>query len=276
MQDLQSPARERQAETTSAPAHSGSWRDHLKVHPAADLFPMMSEEELADLTKDVKDKGGLIHPVVFCGDELLDGRNRIEAGERSGLLDIECLKDKESRLRSQLGDGIDPYEYVLSANLHRRRLTSAQKRELIDRVLKAKPDASNATIAKQTKTTDKTVAKRRRKLESTSEIPKLEKTTGADGKKRKSRTPRARAEKKPEPVEHRITASPEISIEQRRAENARLDDDQAPDEVDKRVICVMNTIIKHAEGLTDDDTKRFFTDLSDALRMTCLARGIAR
>jgi hypothetical protein len=35
-----------------------SWRDHLPVHPAADLFPMMSELELDELAKDIKDKGG--------------------------------------------------------------------------------------------------------------------------------------------------------------------------------------------------------------------------
>jgi hypothetical protein len=50
--------------------------------------------------------------------------------------------------------------------------------------LKAKPEASNATVAKQVKADDKTVAKVRRKLESTSEIPKLKKTVGADGKSR--------------------------------------------------------------------------------------------
>jgi hypothetical protein len=39
---------------------------------------------------------------------------------------------------------------------------------------------SKATVAKQTKADDKTVAKVRRKLEATSEIPRLEKTTGRD------------------------------------------------------------------------------------------------
>jgi hypothetical protein len=137
---LQLPARARQGEVEASnpnldappfldrrnePTAARGWRDHIKVHCAADLFPMMSEEELAGLTKDIKDKGGLIHPVVFCGDELLDGRNRIEAGERSGLLDIECLKDKDCPLRTNLAGGIDPYEYVLAANIHRRHLANA-------------------------------------------------------------------------------------------------------------------------------------------------------
>jgi hypothetical protein len=112
----------------------------------------------------------------------------------------------------------DPYDYVLSANLHRRHLTSEQKRELIAKILKAKPETSNRKIAKQTKADDKTVAKVRRKLESTSEIPRLEKTTGADGRQRK-----ARPKKPPKPVDRRVTESPQISLEQRRAENGEPD-----------------------------------------------------
>jgi hypothetical protein len=60
-----------------------------------------------------------------------------------GLLDIESLKDRDHPIRTQLNaDVMDPYEYVLSANLHRRHLTADQKRELIAKVLKAKPEAS--------------------------------------------------------------------------------------------------------------------------------------
>ena len=43
----------------------------------------------------------------------------------------------------------DPYEYVLSANLHRRHLTAEQKREIIAKLLKAQPEKSNRTIASQ-------------------------------------------------------------------------------------------------------------------------------
>jgi hypothetical protein len=34
-----------------------SWRDHIKVHPAADLFPMMSDEELKALGERIKKNG---------------------------------------------------------------------------------------------------------------------------------------------------------------------------------------------------------------------------
>lgn len=38
-----------------------SWRDH--IHPAADLFPMMSEPELRQLGEDIK-KNGLRTPIL--------------------------------------------------------------------------------------------------------------------------------------------------------------------------------------------------------------------
>ena len=73
---------------------------------------------------------------------------------------------------------------MLSLNVHRRHLTAEQRRELIAKVLKAKPEASNRLIAKQVKADDKTVASVRSVLESTAEIPQLKKTKGKDGKAR--------------------------------------------------------------------------------------------
>jgi hypothetical protein len=207
-----------------------SWRDHLPIHPAADLFPLMSESELRELGQDIKARG-LVSPIVLKGGELLDGRNRLDAMELVGIeFEVTRGGNKQFYLdtpKSRIADGAgallgsfdgDPYDYVLSANLHRRHLTSEQKRELIAKILKAKPETSNRKIAKQTKADDKTVAKVRRKLESTSEIPRLEKTTGADGRQRK-----ARPKKPPKPVDRRVTESPQISLEQRRAENGEPD-----------------------------------------------------
>src|SRR6516225_11111327 len=176
-----------------------SWRDHLKIHPAAELFPLMSEPELRELGEDIKANGLRLSIVLYKG-KLLDGRNRLDAMELVGIkfgfhADASTKEfyylhacDGSDVLDGGVGvinhfDG-DPYDFVLPANLHRRHLTSEQKRELIAKVLKAKPEASNATVAKQVKADDKTVAKVRRKLESTSEIPKLEKTVGKDGKAR--------------------------------------------------------------------------------------------
>jgi ParB-like chromosome segregation protein Spo0J len=55
------------------------------VHPIADLFPMMTDEELANLAADIK-ANGLIHPVVLDKNGvLLDGRNRDRACQIAGI-----------------------------------------------------------------------------------------------------------------------------------------------------------------------------------------------
>jgi hypothetical protein len=58
------------------------WRDVLPIHPAAELFPLMSEEELRELAADIG-ANDLVEPVAIyrdpdLGDCLLDGRNRLE------------------------------------------------------------------------------------------------------------------------------------------------------------------------------------------------------
>jgi hypothetical protein len=69
-----------------------AWREVYRVHPAADVFPMLSEPELRELGEDIK-ANGLVTPIVFWrpgetdGEEpvLLDGRNRLDAMELVGL-----------------------------------------------------------------------------------------------------------------------------------------------------------------------------------------------
>jgi hypothetical protein len=60
-----------------------SWRDTLSIHPAAELFPRMSPDELRALGKDIK-KNGLTSPIALWSDGkspavLLDGISRLDA-----------------------------------------------------------------------------------------------------------------------------------------------------------------------------------------------------
>jgi len=253
-------------------ARGASWRDHLKVHPAADLFPLMSASELRELGENIKKHGGLISPITFVqvGDhfELLDGRNRLDAMDLVGMcIDFKRWAEEGGDIIRPIPDGVDPYDFVLTANLHRRHLTDEQRRELIAKVIKAKPEASDRAIAKQVKRDHKTVAKVRQKLESTGELSPVETRIGADGKQRKSRAPRPKVvAPSPKLVEHRVTESAEVSIEERRAQNAALDEPETViDEVDKRVNCVTNTILRHIEGLSHSDAERFIAALRDRL-----------
>jgi hypothetical protein len=193
------------------PAKGKSWRDVLPVHPAADLFPLMSPDELRELGEDIK-KNGLRTPIILWAEgyadapddtewQLVDGRNRLDAMELVGLPVVEDHKlvyrrDRDHLPRYLVGRGdrrtspvVNPHDYVISANIHHRHLTAEQKREIIAKVIKAKPEASNRQIAKQVKADDKTVGKVRREMEATADIPQLD-TTGADGKARPTKKKR--------------------------------------------------------------------------------------
>lgn len=193
-----------------------NWRDHIKVHPAAELFPLMSESELRELGEDIR-KNGLLSPITIDGENnaLIDGRNRLDAIALVGMAfefrhgkgpfkgkivgidsdDFETPLDSAVRrlFETPPNDGAarrlsdfqaDPYAFVIAANIHRRHLTEELRLKLIADVIKAKPDESDRAIAKQVKRDHKTVAKVRKKLESTGEVSPVEKRVGADGKKR--------------------------------------------------------------------------------------------
>jgi hypothetical protein len=89
----------------------------LSAHPAADLFPLLSDADLSDLASDIAENG-LLEPIVLHEGLVLDGRNRLAACERAGV---------EPRFVEWNGDGGTPLRYVLSHNLHRRHLTTSQR-----------------------------------------------------------------------------------------------------------------------------------------------------
>jgi ParB-like chromosome segregation protein Spo0J len=64
------------------------WRETWKVHPAAEVFPLMEDDELEALGKDITENG-LKQPIMMFdaegGPVVLDGRNRLEAMERAGI-----------------------------------------------------------------------------------------------------------------------------------------------------------------------------------------------
>ena len=145
-------------------AEMAAWRDRIKIHPATDLFPMLSDEELSAISKNI-DQNGLVTPLTFfcsmsitdegCGRTdfgtvldwankndirrrvdvfLIDGRNRLAAIERiedparrGELLHDALAFDGHARLRFA-EELRDPLGFVASANLHRRHLSAEQKR----------------------------------------------------------------------------------------------------------------------------------------------------
>jgi ParB-like chromosome segregation protein Spo0J len=149
-----------------------------KAHPAAELFPLMGKDELRTLADDIK-KNGLASPIVRTKDGvILDGRNRLAACEIAGV-----------KPRFEEYTDNDPVAFIVSANIHRRHLTSKQKGELVAKLLKLDPEKSDRQIGATAKVDHKTVRKERRKAEASGEIPHLKKTKGRDGRSRPATKP---------------------------------------------------------------------------------------
>jgi len=181
-------------EIAETPASTNRWRDVLKVHSAAEMFPMMSLEELRELGEDIK-AHGLHHEIQVLSGAVIDGRNRLDAMELVGMA-LEFRK-RINRLTSQIWAGgkvighcrhntpidiPDPYSFVISQNIHRRHLTTEHRKALATELLKANPARSNRSVAAEVKLDDKTVASVRKECEARSEIPHVE--TRADSKGR--------------------------------------------------------------------------------------------
>ena len=56
----------------------------MEAHKYAQLFPMASEGELAEMAADIKQRG-LLHPIITVNGQILDGRNRFRACELAGV-----------------------------------------------------------------------------------------------------------------------------------------------------------------------------------------------
>jgi len=90
----------------------------MNVHPAADIFPTMSEAEIKDLAEDIK-ANGLHVPIVLHEGQILDGRNRLAACKLAGVEPVTVNYT-----------GNDPVAFVWAQNVLRRHLTEDQKAAL--------------------------------------------------------------------------------------------------------------------------------------------------
>jgi ParB-like chromosome segregation protein Spo0J len=170
------------------------------VHPLAELFPMISDDELRELAEDIR-KNGMIEPITLCEGKILDGRNRFNAAK---LISFPFRRANFRELLCHL----DPRTYVISANIKRRHLTAEQKRSVIASLVKADPTKSNRQIAETTKTDHKTVAAVRGELEVGGEIPHQQKTVGKDGVAQPTKTKRGGKGGKEETLKYpRVTNS---------------------------------------------------------------------
>ena len=186
-----------------------SWHDVLTVHPAAEMFPLMSEYDPAgfkELVEDIK-KNGLQVPIVLCAADhsVLDGRNRLDALEAAGV--GPCCGSAELASGTYTEFDGDPYAYVISANIHRRHLTAELKRKLIADVLKATPEKSDRQIAEAVKASRSTVGAVRSKMEAKGDVSKLDTRTDARGRQQPAKKKTAKKKRRtPEDFQQDIAA----------------------------------------------------------------------
>ena len=88
---------------------------NIKIHPLADMIPLMLEEQFQELKSDIEENG-LKTDIILYQDKILDGRHRYRACEE---LEIKP-KFKEY-------EGESPASYVLSLNTKRRDLSPSQR-----------------------------------------------------------------------------------------------------------------------------------------------------
>ncbi len=88
-----------------------------RVHPAANVFPLIEGDDFSDLCESIR-MHGVQHPAVVRGNELLDGRNRMRACEAlksqgwSGSCPLVEWKD----------DGRNVAEWIWDTNALRRHM----------------------------------------------------------------------------------------------------------------------------------------------------------
>jgi hypothetical protein len=188
-----------------------TWRDHLPIHKAADLFAAMSREELRELGDDIA-KYGLRTPVILWSNSdddepyeaLLDGRSRLDAAEQAGLLSVD--DHGELRLRHPSGDYVpilksysrddDPYAIVLACNLLRRHLKPEERQGLLIKLIARRPEWSNRQIAKEAGVNRKAVDRARAKGEDVGQVAHVSKRVDSTGRKQS-----LRAKPKPKSVQ---------------------------------------------------------------------------
>src|SRR5580698_9900828 len=94
---------------STATSPQPDFAQEFKIHPSAELFPLLEGEEFDELVRDIETHG-LNEPIWLHPDgRVLDGRNRLRACIKAGV---------KPEFRTWTGAGTaTPEEFVLSENL---------------------------------------------------------------------------------------------------------------------------------------------------------------
>jgi ParB-like chromosome segregation protein Spo0J len=99
-------------------------------HPAADLFPMIEGKAWEEFKEDIR-KNGFLESITLYRGQILDGRNRYRAAIELGKLNELGVAEFDD------DHDFDPFQWVLSQNLHRRHLTESQRASVAAKLVNA-------------------------------------------------------------------------------------------------------------------------------------------
>lgn len=166
--------------------------NHLKPHPRQnELFTKLDGDAYRDFLTDVRNRG-IVQPVIVSdrtGELVIcDGHQRVRAAIDAGLkavpAEVRTFADEPEEVRC-----------LVMNNVQRRQLSREEVSNVIAYWLANFTHHSNKRIADEIGVDDETVEAKRQTMEATSEIRKLDKLEGKDGKLR----PRT-VSRKPPPI----------------------------------------------------------------------------
>lgn len=97
----------------------------MRIHPYANLLPMMNAEEFAALKADIA-ANGLLEPIWTFQGKIIDGRNRFRVCKEVG---------EKPRYREFHENGTSLLSFITSLNVHRRHLSASQRAAYAAQVL---------------------------------------------------------------------------------------------------------------------------------------------
>jgi ParB-like chromosome segregation protein Spo0J len=145
----------------------------FEFHPLADMFPLIEGKAFEKFAENIK-AHGVDEPIVLFEGKILDGRNRYLAGVEVGF---------EVPTWQFVGSEQEAREFVIRRNIICRHLTNEQKRDIIEKLLKADPEKSDRQIAEQAKVDHKTVGAVRAEGEARGEFPHVPKRSDTKGRR---------------------------------------------------------------------------------------------
>jgi hypothetical protein len=152
-------------------------------------------DELRELGADIL-ANGLTTPIALWRAhpkgqaQLLDGRNRLDAIEmiigpvEIGAPSLAAGKDFTALNSVMVLDKpVDPFVYVISANVRRRHLTTEQREAALAKIIARNPEKSDRQFAKEIGFDHKTIGRARAKGEDVGSIPHVETRIDSEGRK---------------------------------------------------------------------------------------------